>query len=353
MKKIVTASVVSLILAFLLVACESDSDSDNKTPSGWNPGHGAGGDATRWINSTATATGTYSYNSATGVLTFDVTKVELFCDGPEVGTETRAVVRLDATTLEVEGNLIFTRSPGDPGSIAGAWVHENTTWNLGLDGSLKITILGINCISLGSGRNCTFNQQFVSIYVHDVKRRAVKINMYGRGIASSPDLFYEPSGFEGEGLWTFSGGSWTLTLNPADEPKDRPPLTYYVSITDANGTNTFATVLNKFPPCSTCVKPDGMGPSGRGYSNPVQFEWAWAPGTDLTGFEYYSFYDNISTNNLKYCEVPVLYDPITRCSQVPSDAVGPYGYLDYNYFTVTSYFDYGFSIQLCGPFFVQ
>lgn len=78
-----------------------------------------------------TASGTYTYNSGSGVLSLNWLNSTFVCGGATVGTETATVTSLAATTMTwtwTDGSsMTWTRSGGTAGSILGSWAYTETS----------------------------------------------------------------------------------------------------------------------------------------------------------------------------------------------------------------------------------
>lgn len=98
---------------------------------------------------TYTASGTYTWNSTKGKITFDWTTSDFVCDGPEVGTQTVKGVTITSTTitwLEDDGStMTWTRSGGTSGDIVGTWTTSDSetgnSWTVtyNADGTVSVT----------------------------------------------------------------------------------------------------------------------------------------------------------------------------------------------------------------------
>ncbi len=124
-----------IIMAF--VGCGGSSDDDGKT---------------------YTASGTYTYDSQTDILTVNTTSSDFECDGLEVGTEEFTVESITETKmvwLEKDGKTIWTRDSGTSGEIVGTWgdMDESEPYELifELSGNFSLTGKNVKCDDDGDG----------------------------------------------------------------------------------------------------------------------------------------------------------------------------------------------------------
>ncbi|GFO67713.1 hypothetical protein GMLC_12920 [Geomonas limicola] len=69
-----------------------------------------------------TASGTYTFDPASGQLVLNWTASSFSCSGPKLGQEVQTVTSLSASTMTwLDGSLSFSRSAGTPGSLLGTW----------------------------------------------------------------------------------------------------------------------------------------------------------------------------------------------------------------------------------------
>lgn len=113
---------LSILLAVSLTACGGGNGGDG---NGGNGGDGA---------ATYTASGTYTYDLGTGILTLNTTSSDFECEGPEVGTEEIPVISITSTTMIWDfgdgEQMTWTRDSGTSGDIVGTWESsDNETGN--------------------------------------------------------------------------------------------------------------------------------------------------------------------------------------------------------------------------------
>lgn len=101
---------------------------------------------------THNASGTYTWDSTTLVLTHIFTSSDFICDGPLVGwTGTKTGVIITSTTMTADGGDTFTRSSGAAGDILGAWIASDSTtgnsfaYTFNADGTLSLTANIASC----------------------------------------------------------------------------------------------------------------------------------------------------------------------------------------------------------------
>jgi len=204
------------------------------------------------ITATYTATGTYTWNSATDVLTWNFTTSNFqSCNGPP-STETISGVTITSTTMtwpnagEVTGtDMIFTRSSGTADDIVGTWTSTNSTtgdlYTATFKSDSTVSIVGVvsQCISNNNTGNPYAyslhwpNDYFVNFGYDDQSKTASSVSVTGPGISTSDVLGYDNS----DGSWS----SWTSPGTQIDFGTTTPtglPFTYTFSITDATTSNT-------------------------------------------------------------------------------------------------------------------
>lgn len=78
---------------------------------------------------TFTASGTYTWNSTTGKITFNWASSNFVCEGPELGAETQSGVTITATTMTWSSgndNTTWSRSSGTADDIVGTWTSSDS-----------------------------------------------------------------------------------------------------------------------------------------------------------------------------------------------------------------------------------
>jgi len=126
---------LTILLSVSLIACGGDGGDDDD---------GGNGDA----GTTYTASGTYTYDSDTGVVVLNITNSDFSDDyTPVVGTMQVTVLSLTGTTMITEdedGQMTWTRDSGTSGDPVGTWEYydsdEHIEMTLGADGSFSLTL---------------------------------------------------------------------------------------------------------------------------------------------------------------------------------------------------------------------
>lgn len=144
MKLIMVLFCISLTSIFIL-SCSSasgDDDGNDDNPQTYN------------------ASGTYVYDSLTGILTATFTYSEFPGCGPGVGVETYDVDSISATTMvwnEGEENmLIWNRDSGISGDITGTWDHiddDGNAYEQTIDANGSINVIG-DIVECSDGAQC-------------------------------------------------------------------------------------------------------------------------------------------------------------------------------------------------------
>jgi len=224
---------------------------------------------------TATASGTYTWNSATGVTTGTWTSSDFTCDGPNLGTDTTAGVTVTATSITgLNNGLTWSRLSGTAGDVVGTWTAtERITGNsytlvVNADGTMSVVGNIISC-GYGGGQNpYAFSQHWsdgynVSLGYSDSPKPATAASVIGPGITGSEVLTYSAA-FGSWNSWTspstqvFFGTSYPAGL----------PFTYTFAITDSTGTRTFTSTVS----CFQQQFVTSISPKGNVYGTPT-FNW--------------------------------------------------------------------------------
>ena len=202
---------------------------------------------------TNTASGTYTWNSATGVLALTWTSSNFTCNGPKLGTDTTTGVTITTTTMTLPGggaetgtDMVFTRSSGTAGDIVGTWTSTESTGNsytLTSNANGTFSLVGVIVSCGGGGQNPSASSQHwsdgysVQLGYDDSPRTATSVSVTGPGINGSKALTYNT----GYGSWN----SWTSPSTQVSFGTTFPaglPFTYTFSITDTTTWTATSTV---------------------------------------------------------------------------------------------------------------
>ena len=199
--------------------------------------------------STHTASGTFAWNTTTGVLTTNWTSSDFTCGGPSIGTDIQAGVIITATTMTIPSkNITWTRSSGTAGNGAGTWTATDSatgnsyTLTINTNGTLSLTGLIVRCGG-GGGQNqnpAARSQHwpsgyYVQLEYVDSPKTAAAVSVAGAGITGSETLTYNAA----QGSWN----SWTSPSSQVFFGSAYPalPYTYTFTISPSTGTPTTAT----------------------------------------------------------------------------------------------------------------
>lgn len=102
------------------------------------------------------ASGTYSYDPATKILTVNFTFSNFKCEGPDIGTEVFKVRSIKATSMTwiekckgCNGRMVFRRNSGKRGRMTGTWIEKNNgnTYRITFKNDGTFSTIGnvINC----------------------------------------------------------------------------------------------------------------------------------------------------------------------------------------------------------------
>ncbi len=235
---------------------KSDSTTNNNNPGSPN-----------------TASGTYTWNAGTGVITFNWTSSNFKCGGgPDVGTETMTGVTITSTTMTFTGgnDMTFIRSGGTAGDIIGKWtgtdITTGNTYSLTFNTDSSVTLV-VNmvvspCFEALAQHWQNDGSYHVQLAYIDPNKSATQVSVTGPGITGAKVLTYETN----SGKWN----SWTSPSTPVNFGTSYPalPLTYTFSVTDATGTWT---TTHKVP-CFQEPFVANLLPTGN-VSGTINFSW--------------------------------------------------------------------------------
>lgn len=110
---------------------------------------------------TRTASGTYTWNSAKGVITWNCTSSNFVCEGPELGADKQSGVTVTATTMIWSNDdMTWTRSSGTADDIVGTWAASDSltgnSWTLTFNTNGTFSVVGIIVTCGGGGNNGTY-----------------------------------------------------------------------------------------------------------------------------------------------------------------------------------------------------
>ena len=120
---------------------------------------------------THTASGTYTWNSTKGEITWNWTTSTFVCEGPELGTETKTGVTITATTMTWSSdndNTTWSRSSGTADDIVGTWTASDSetgnSWTVTFNADGTVSAVGniVKCSDDGDGGSS--NPSGVTIY---------------------------------------------------------------------------------------------------------------------------------------------------------------------------------------------
>ncbi len=203
---------------------------------------------------TSTASGTYTWNSATGGLTLNWTSSDFTCGGPTAGsTDNTTGLTITTTTMtSPTDSTTWTRLSGTAGDIVGAWTAaESTTgfsgtFTLDANGTMSLVVNIVSCSPSSGGRSNVQTQHWssgysVQFWYNDANETATSVSVTGPGISGVVSMVY--------GQDQMFPGEWTpLAGNSVNFGTTYPPLpyTYTFSIVDASGTSTTTSTASCF-----------------------------------------------------------------------------------------------------------
>ena len=208
-----------------------------------------------------TAEGTYTWVSATGVLTITWARADFPCNGPKAGTDVEHVT-ITATTMTWPGSMTWTRTPsGTAGDPIGTWTATDESGNTYTatitTGSISLTGNMIACAHAMS-EHYSGNYK-VGLNYQDPDNAAKSVIVTGLGISGSPPLTYST----GDKAW--ESGS------PADLGATKPalPNAYTFTITDTGTTWVETATIS----CFVDNFATNLSPSGTISDPNITFSW--------------------------------------------------------------------------------
>lgn len=132
------------------MSCGIGGGGDGGDNGGDSGGGNGNGQDTGVEGGTYAASGTYSYNPGTGILTLNTTSSDfpLTCEGPEPGTDQFTVLSITATTMEWQqqdddGAITWTRVGAGSG-ILGKWQYTDNgnSYEATLNANGTFTVVG-------------------------------------------------------------------------------------------------------------------------------------------------------------------------------------------------------------------
>lgn len=199
------------------------------------------------------ASGTYTWNSTTGVLAFDIASSDFTCDGPSLGPNTNTEVTITATTMTwPKDNMTWSRLSGTAGAIVGTWTSSDSasgnsyTLAFNADNALSLTGVIVACGGGGGPNPAAMSQHwsngyYVQFQYVESPKAATAVSVTGPGITGSKTLNYD-AGAGSWNSWTSPGANVSLgTAYPAGLP-----YTYTFSITDVAGPRTATSTVSCF-----------------------------------------------------------------------------------------------------------
>lgn len=299
------------------------------------------------------ASGSYTWNSATGALTANVTSSDFACEGPAGGEVINTVTTISATTMAWTGkdNMTWTRSNGTVGDVVGSWNfadHTGSQWLLTLkaDGTFSLTADIAVCGSGGGSSNPTvYAQHWANGYTiqaqyQDSPQTATSVSVIGAGItgtvANPAPLTYDTVG----GAWnswmapsnTYFGSVWTSYPSGL-------PYNYTFTIEDATGSHTATATVS----CFQQQFATNLAPTGS-VTGALTFSWTGIGdanavyGVELNDSNNNHLWDryNVSANSVVYDGPPltpgtsynynVLVQRSSACTDGTSFAQGSFTY---------------------------
>jgi hypothetical protein len=213
---------------------------------------------------TYTASGTYAWNSATGILSETWSSSNFTCNGPDLGTYNTGGVTITSTTMTWPNDgMTWSRPGGTANDIVGTWTSSESTGNsytltVNADGTMSVVGVIVSCVS-GSGQNPRAVAQHWSsgnyYVVHeydDLSRTAISVTVTGPGITGSKALSYNTL----YGHWD----TWTSPSTPVNLGTTSPaglPFTYTFTITDTTTWTATSTVTCFQEQFATNLSPSG------------------------------------------------------------------------------------------------
>jgi len=236
-----------------------------------------------WTNGQGTASGTYSYDPVTHILTLNTTTYNFQCYGPPPGSW-QIPILLTATTLRM-GSMVFTRTSSDPNSVVGSWTatEPNDTggnatiyMTMGADGKMSFLSCNASCVNLHTTHYFSSSDYGLDTYVGDDFHRATSVTISGPGLTGTVNLVWD------DGEWFLDDGYLGVT----------PPSVgsqYAITIYDAQGThNATAGIRGYVNTAPVCINP----PDSSSATSPVLFQWGAVSDPDFLDYDLWIDYES-------------------------------------------------------------
>lgn len=263
-----------------------------------------------------TASGTYTYDSGTGVLTMNWTSSDFTCNGPSVGSGNTSTAIVTATTMTGVGQdsnnnyFTWTRASGTTGDIVGTWTTtDSTTGNsymltFNTNGTMSVVGNIIQCGGTNGGQqpldtyaysghlmnmNHTTAAYYGYISVYDPNHEVSSVTVSGPGISGSINLSFNAAYnnwyLDSGGVSGMGNQGVNLGVTPP-----APPLVYNVTITKTDSTvvTKQATIQSFVDQFASNLSPSG----GQSVSTGPVFSWTVVVGGYTYGVHVDEFYGN-------------------------------------------------------------
>lgn len=263
---------------------------------------------------THNASGTYTWNATTGVITNNWTSTDFTCDGPDLGTETFTATTLTATTMILvypDGwTDTWSRPSGTAGDIVGTWTLTDS-WSgnsymvtFNAEGTVSVTGVIVACGGGGDPNPSAQSQHwsngyYVQLNYHDSPKTATAVSVTGPGITDTKALTYN-SVFGSWNSWTSPS---TAVSFGTTKPTTGLPFTYTFTITDTSAWTATSTVS-----CFQEAFATNLSPTGSVTGTPT-FSWTGiADSSAVYGVEVNDGSGNRIWNNYDIIGTSIVYN---------------------------------------------
>lgn len=227
------------------------------------------------VTSTFTASGTYTWNSTTSVLTMTWISSTFPCKGPSLNeADTIANVEITSTTMTwPASNMTWSRPSGTANDIVGTWTATDSvnsyTATFNTDGTISEVGNITPCSSSdtnpgGDTQYWSDGTYLVELWYDDDPETASAVTVTGNGITGSGAVNYDPS-----------YGDWYMQVSFTTAPT--MPLAYTFSITDTT-TWTKTVTLS----CFLTDLTTNLSPTGTVTIETPTFSWTGIGSSDAT-----------------------------------------------------------------------
>ena len=206
---------------------------------------------------TNTASGTYIWNSETGVLIWNWTSSDFTCNGPELGPDTTTGVVVTSTTMtwaDMDG-MTWNRPSGTAGDIVGTWTAEDPDGNsytltFNANGTVSVTATITDCEDNESSTKTASGTYTWDPAMFIITMNTTYSNFTCEGPVVGVDTMTGVTITSTTMTWTGSQMTWSRSSGIANDivgtwTAVSPAEKTYTAVFNANGTFTVTAVIGE------------------------------------------------------------------------------------------------------------